>query len=73
MAALLLQTAGLAPRQPTRLWGPTPVEPELAPARDHRNYRGEYDLELVCAPRWIASSLTVSVRSICVKVRVIES
>jgi hypothetical protein len=36
-------------------------------------YRGEYDLEVVCAPRWTASSSTFSVRSIWVKVRVIES
>jgi len=36
-------------------------------------YRSESALELVCVARWKESSLTVSVRSICVKVRVIES
>ena len=36
-------------------------------------YRGKSDLGLVCVPRWNASSLTFSVRSMCVKVRAIES
>ena len=43
------------------------------PKDGSRPARGESYLELVCVPRWNASSLTFSVRSICVKVCAIEA
>jgi len=78
-ASLRLRLAWAAPRWPrleimkprrTAIATPIAVHPDLSGLSP---YRSESYLELVCVPRWNASSLTFSVRSICVNVRAIES